>query len=299
MDETRKTAQILSGFTLKLLAMIFMTLDHVGIFLLHNDPFNTAGTVLRVIGRLAFPLFCFFLAEGMRYTRSKEKYLLRIGAMYAVITLGETLLVYVLKQGYSPDTLAPMPFTDLFFSMLALYCLLLPKWKKVFAIFPIALMSLSFVVDVLERMQNITIHWFPYYLRFGYGLYGLLMLLLFFIAPWLTKKIYGKRVEQAGISMDIFVESPEYRRQTNIISIGGLIVSVILFWAISYIGRGADYAPFDPYGMGMGSYALLAGILLYFYSGRRGYDSKFFRILTYAYFPLHIVILFLIFNYMI
>ncbi len=57
----------MSAFTLKLLAALTMTVDHVGAYLLSEV------TVLRYIGRLAFPLFAYFIAEGCRYTRHKPK----------------------------------------------------------------------------------------------------------------------------------------------------------------------------------------------------------------------------------
>ena len=297
MGNNSKNLQFLDGFVLKIIAMVTMTLDHVGIFLLHQNPDNVLGTVFRIIGRLAFPLYMFFLAEGMRNTRSKEKYLLRIGLMWGGITLGETIFVYLMNMGYTADTLSPEPFTDLFFCMLFLYLLLLPKWKKAFAILPLAVMALSFGVDAYEVMSATTIHWFPYYLRFGYGLFGALLVVLFYFAPAITKKIHAGRIQNLGISMEEFMESVEYRRQNNLVSIGGLIISVIIFWAIGYIGRGIDTAPFDVYHMGMGSYALLSGFLIFLYSGRRGYDSKAFRIISYLYFPVHLAILFFIFSF--
>ncbi len=62
----------LSGNHLKLLALISMTFDHVGLELLGNYlPF-------RVIGRLSFPIFAYMIAEGCRYTRSRKKYFLGI-----------------------------------------------------------------------------------------------------------------------------------------------------------------------------------------------------------------------------
>ena len=298
--DNRKSLQILSGFILKLLAIVFMTLDHVGIFLYAIPETQSVGYVFRIIGRLAFPLYCFFLAEGLRYTRSKEKYLLRIGAMYLGITLVETIFVFAIKRGYTADTLSPEPFTDLFFILLALYCLLLPKWKKIFALFPIALMGLSFGVDVYERLYSGTIiQWFPLYLRFGYGFFGLGLVIAFYFAPALVEKVYKSRVESVGISLETFRESVEFRRQCNIFSIIGLVVVTVIFWGIGYIASGSDFAPFDVYNMRLGSYCLLSGILLYFYSGARGHDSKIFRIVSYAYFPVHLVILYLIFSFIV
>ncbi len=46
-----------------------MTIDHVGCYLLPGLP------VLRYIGRLAFPIFAYLVAEGCHYTHNKARYL--------------------------------------------------------------------------------------------------------------------------------------------------------------------------------------------------------------------------------
>lgn len=69
-----KTQRIccLSGTTLKLIAAVSMLIDHIGVILFPAVP------VLRVIGRLAFPLFAFMIAEGADYTRNKLRYFLMV-----------------------------------------------------------------------------------------------------------------------------------------------------------------------------------------------------------------------------
>ena len=70
-----------SGFTgnqLKLIAMIAMTCDHVGLQLFPDI------LILRILGRLALPIYAYMIAEGCRYTRSRKKYLLRMAALAAV-----------------------------------------------------------------------------------------------------------------------------------------------------------------------------------------------------------------------
>ena len=59
----------LTGNALKILAAVFMTADHAGILLFPRSTF------LRIIGRLAFPIFAYMIAEGCRYTRNKKRYL--------------------------------------------------------------------------------------------------------------------------------------------------------------------------------------------------------------------------------
>ena len=68
----------LTGNQLKLIAMAAMTLDHIGVYLLPQ------ALILRIIGRLALPIYAYMIAEGCRYTRNRKKYLLRIAGLAAV-----------------------------------------------------------------------------------------------------------------------------------------------------------------------------------------------------------------------
>ena len=62
----------MTGFQLKLLATLAMTADHIGAVFFPEIP------LLRWIGRLAMPVLCFFIGEGLRHTRSPRRYLLRL-----------------------------------------------------------------------------------------------------------------------------------------------------------------------------------------------------------------------------
>lgn len=73
----------ITGSTLKIIAIVIMLVDHVGAVILERFPI--AGTplylvdaVLRSVGRLAFPIFCFLLVEGFIYTRDRAKYAVRL-----------------------------------------------------------------------------------------------------------------------------------------------------------------------------------------------------------------------------
>ncbi len=66
----------LSGNSLKAIAIIFMILDHFVIgFLDHN---TALAFILRIPGRLAAPIMCYFIAEGYHYTADFNKYLKRL-----------------------------------------------------------------------------------------------------------------------------------------------------------------------------------------------------------------------------
>ena len=81
----------LSASTLKIIGCIFMVIDHIGVILLPHL------LILRIIGRLSYPFFAYFIAEGCRYTRNKcKRFLLVLGL--AVLCEG----VYFILMG-EPD----------------------------------------------------------------------------------------------------------------------------------------------------------------------------------------------------
>lgn len=85
----------LSGSTLKMLAMVTMLIDHIaagfierglipalaGEYGMNSDIVNTwsvIDSVMRCVGRIAFPIFCFLLVEGYFHTKNIKKYLGRL-----------------------------------------------------------------------------------------------------------------------------------------------------------------------------------------------------------------------------
>lgn len=99
---SEREAMPFSGSVLKWIAIAVMLLDHAGACLLEVFVLNVHGNsplagqignlyfwyeldmVLRSIGRIAFPIFCFLLVEGAVHTRSPKKYLLRLALFAAV-----------------------------------------------------------------------------------------------------------------------------------------------------------------------------------------------------------------------
>lgn len=78
----------LSGNALKLIAAASMLIDHIGVILLPEVA------LLRIIGRLAFPIYAFMIAEGCAKTRNRLRYFL------AVFSLGAACqVVYFLHDG--------------------------------------------------------------------------------------------------------------------------------------------------------------------------------------------------------
>lgn len=91
MQQKRIICKGLNGSDLKLIAIITMLIDHIGAvllekFVLLNIPANTPDytfyarldILLRMIGRISFPIFCFLLVEGALHTRNQYKYAVRL-----------------------------------------------------------------------------------------------------------------------------------------------------------------------------------------------------------------------------
>lgn len=96
-----KTRGLLSQNQIKLIAAAAMVLDHVGSELLPQI------LLLRIIGRLAFPVFAYCIAEGSRYTRRPAWYAGRLWvlgllcvtvyAAYAGVIFGDVLVTFALS----------------------------------------------------------------------------------------------------------------------------------------------------------------------------------------------------------
>lgn len=86
----------ISGSTLKLIAIGIMMIDHIAAVIVirmlysaafydHIQELYHVYTIMRIIGRLAFPIFCFLLVEGLLHTRSAAKYAIRM-AIFALVS---------------------------------------------------------------------------------------------------------------------------------------------------------------------------------------------------------------------
>jgi hypothetical protein len=62
----------MTAFKIKLIAILTMAIDHIGLFFFPDQ------IAFRVVGRLAFPLFAWLIANGAYHTRNIHAYLLRI-----------------------------------------------------------------------------------------------------------------------------------------------------------------------------------------------------------------------------
>ena len=81
----------LSSFQLKLIALAIMTIDHFGAYRLFTQS-QEINNYMRIVGRIAAPVFLYLLVEGLRHTRDKRKYILRLYIAAVLTELVRVLL---------------------------------------------------------------------------------------------------------------------------------------------------------------------------------------------------------------
>jgi len=160
---------------LKWIAILTMTVDHVGVVLYPEHEF------LRWIGRLAFPLFAYLLILGMESTRNIRNYFIRL-FVFALIsqvpfslavnrepfeslniffTLSSGLLfIYFLKRG-SLLALAPLfvslilPFDYSVYGLAVIGCMYILKAKTKLGAVLLALLNMLWLVPPSSQFLSI------------------------------------------------------------------------------------------------------------------------------------------------
>lgn len=225
----------LSGSALKIIAIVTMLIDHIAATVIirilkfggYNDGLYQLYRVMRNIGRIAFPIFCFLLVEGFMHTRDREKYALRLGCFAAVSEIPFDLAFNgkVLEVGYQ----------NVFFTLLLGLLTMMAYdavmnqsrwsvWKRT-ALSTIAILAGMFAAEFLST---------------DYGALGVLCIMVFYL-------FRRSRIQQV---------------------VFGCLAFVWWEWA-----------------------AVFAFVPIFYYNGKRGFGMKYF---FYAFYPVHLLILYLI-----
>ncbi len=83
----------IDGRTLKIIALVTMLIDHTGAALFPQLSW------MRLVGRMAFPIYCFLLVEGAFYTRNIRRYLVQ---MFVFAAISEVPFDLALMNGRLP-----------------------------------------------------------------------------------------------------------------------------------------------------------------------------------------------------
>ena len=115
--------KIIDNSSLKLLAMLAMLIDHIAWV---SFPLATNMNILspnwlansmHIIGRLAFPVFAFCIAEGYRHSHDVSKYMRRLGLLALISIIPFSLMGWVTGLGFIMQNTV----VTLFLGLCALY----------------------------------------------------------------------------------------------------------------------------------------------------------------------------------
>ena len=157
----------INTFTLKMIAVVAMLIDHVGAILLPQYE------ILRIIGRIAFPIFTYTLVEGFIHTHDVKKYMMRMGLLALVSEVPFDLAFFGAPLEFGHQNV----FFTLFLGLVMLYLMLKA---------PTALRSFLYVLAVLLISE---------FLRTDYNSMGLLMIF------WFYQYRNNKIVKMIGIAI--------------------------------------------------------------------------------------------------
>lgn len=218
---------MLSGNALKLIALISMTIDHIGVVMFPGNQ------IFRAVGRLALPIFAYMIAEGCRYTHSRPRYIL------TVFLVGVFCQAVYLLAERSVEQCILITFT---FSILIICSFDLASKDKRYI--PVMLCLIVFAYFIAEKLPSLL----PSTdFSIDYGFFGIMLAPLIYIG---TNRPSRLVLTAVGLVFVALVRTPDQ-------------------WL-----------------------SLLSLPLLALYNGKRGFKMpKYF---FYAYYPLHLGIIYII-----
>ena len=264
---------ILSAFWLKIIAMVTMIFDHIGAIILFHYSINEPSSFLaslyepfRIIGRFSFIILAFLVVDGVIHTSNKIKYLSRLLILSLVMTLGELCFTHT----YSGN-----PITTLFLGALTIVLLNLPKFYKLTACIPCIYVILS-DLDIIPFKNE-------------YGIYGFFLIIGFYLSLIVSKFLLEYYSSVNNLDIEIFANEQMIHKYRLIISCI-FIFSYNLAWYLIY----PSWNNIPLIDMSLQVYSTFAIFPLFIYSGKRGYNSKWFQYGCYIFFPAHILIIYFI-----
>lgn len=148
----------LNAFQLKRIALVCMTLDHLASFGFEIPVFAALYTPLRIVGRIAAPVFLFLLVQSTRHTQSRQRFLLRLYLAGVCVGLFTTATNFFLGEiiGYSTpgNIIFTFFYTVLYIHLAEMFldAIRHRRWKKI--LLPLLLFALSLLPNLLyfQRM---------------------------------------------------------------------------------------------------------------------------------------------------
>jgi len=254
----------MTTFQIKLVAIILMVIDHVGLL------FFPQILLFRAVGRLAFPLFAWLLANGAYYSKDTKKYLTRL-FLFALVAQ----IPFILMNRLNDPSFWEL--NVLFTLFLGLAAIVLMKKSKIILISILIVVISAGLADVLNT---------------DYGAMGVLAIVAFYLSFKNIKMMIILQICVITffniIPMSIIIAF--HGRANPIIPVASFILcgtaclnlSLKLHFALSAIFIALNFL--EPLG-------LFSLFFIALYNNQEGRKMKYF---FYGFYPIHLLILYFI-----
>ncbi len=246
----------MKGFTtnnLKIIAIIAMIIDHIGFYFYDKIPYQLYINC-RIIGRIAMPIFAFLILQGIKHTKSKKKYILRLFIL-AIITQIAIYLMYKINISYYKNySINIINYLNIVFSF-ALSVLIIQIIEL--KIKDSNILIFKILINVLKILLIILILSIYFVINIDYSFYVPLMIIIMYFIDKILSKYNKDILEKVLICITIVVI--------------GIINQKFI-----------------------GLYTILSFPFILFYNGKLGKKANILKYSFYAFFPLHHMILYFI-----
>lgn len=258
----------LNAYQIKIIALIAMTIDHLAAYGSDIPLFSAYGSKLRIVGRIAAPLFLYMATEAVRHTSNRKQYLLRlyIGAVC-------TGLFSAITNALFGNTIGTFNFNNILFTFLYTAMLIIliekvaagmkeKKYNQVFkgAAGIAAVFALHYVYLLLRKC-------------IPSGTFELDLLNSFLISP--IRVEYSILFVLMGIAM--YFAPNKYWKSAAVVALSLICCDARIVYALRFI----------PFVVTMGPpqhWMILAVPFILLYNGDKGRSQELF---FYAYYPIH------------
>ncbi len=236
-----------TGATLKIIALITMLVDHTAAVLIGQISGPTdIYWAMRLIGRMAFPIYCFLLVEGACHTRNQYMYALRL-LLFAFIS---EIPFDLALRGKAIDN----SYNNVFFTLL------------------IGLLSIIVIGDIRKLGERAKKKSTPMWFLVTFGKYlatAAVIMAAMLVSEFVIRSDYGAAGVACIVTMYLLWNHKEAAFLAGVLILGLLTSDMELA-------------------------ALLMLIPVHFYKGERGHQIKY---LFYGFYPVHLMVLYLIGRY--
>ena len=257
--------EAMTGFLLRVIAMLTMFVDHLGF------GFVETAAWMRVVGRCAFILYAFLIAESYYHLQNKpDRLRSHVIKLMVLAVVSEVPYDLFCEKTFFDWNNQNVVFTLLlgFAALIACEC-----WNKRFSDHLFSAAAGDVVICLLAAGIS-------HLIRSDYGFYGVLLIVMFYL--------YRRRVD----------EKSNARKFIELLLLYAGYIAVYLCFKAGFGGR-ADFAKaarlYRYWFAGM----LIPFIIIFFCNQKRGFNSKWFGILYSWFYPVHMIVLFLIRRFLI